>query len=117
MAPRLLLAVTLLIGGAATSYADSPKVGMSIDVQGEGFFLNPVVTKVLVLTVEKASLAAGAGIVAGDEIIQVDGQTLAGRRARELQPLVKFNAGESRTLRLKHANGEPFEARITKPKD
>ena len=117
MIPRFLLTLALLIICTGSAHADSPRLGIAIDVQGEGFFLNPVVTKVLVTKVEKASLAADAGIVAGDEIIQVEGQTIVGRRARDLQPLMKFNAGESRTLRLKRANGEQFEACITKPKN
>ena len=53
---------------------------------------------------------------AGDLIIQIEGQPVAGRRARELQPFMKLNPGETRTLRLKHADGTKADVRITKPK-
>ena len=89
---------------------------MVLSVEGDGI-LNPLVTKILITKVERASIAEGAGIVAGDEIVQVEGQSVVGRRARELQPLMKFNAGETRTLRIRHADGKQTEVRLTKPKE
>jgi C-terminal processing protease CtpA/Prc len=86
-------------------------------VEGEGFFLNPIVTKVLVTEVTKGSLAEAAGMRVGDQIIQVEGQTIAGKRALALQPFMKLSPGETRTMRLKHADGTEAEARITKPKE
>jgi C-terminal processing protease CtpA/Prc len=111
----LLLSVTVL--GSSGSQAVEAKVGIAITVEGEGFFLNPIVSKIRVKEVEKPSLAEAAGIVAGDEIIQIDGQPVAGKRALDLKAYMKFNPGETRTLRLKHENGDQFDARITKPKE
>jgi C-terminal processing protease CtpA/Prc len=85
-------------------------------LEGEGFFLNPIVKKLLVTEVSKGSVAEAAGMKLGDEIIQIEGQTVTGRRARELQPFIKWNPGETRTVRLKHSDGTEIDFRITKPK-
>lgn len=105
----------LLVALAQPGHAETPKLGLTITVDGDGI-LNPVVKTISVTKVEKASLAEAAGIVGGDEIVQIEGQPVAGRRARDLQSLMKFDAGETRTLRVKHADGKLFEAKITKPK-
>jgi C-terminal processing protease CtpA/Prc len=96
--------------------AGEQKLGFEVDVEGEGFFLNPTVTKVHVRQVTKGSVAETAGMKSGDLIIQVEGQPVAGKHALELRPLMKFNPGETRTLRLKHADGTESDAKITKPK-
>jgi C-terminal processing protease CtpA/Prc len=116
IATRIAVAFMLLLAFAHSSHAAEPKLGFAIQMEGEGFFLNPVVRKLLVAEVTKGSLAEAAGMKAGDQIIQIEGQNVAGRRAREFQPLMKLNPGETRTLRLKHADGTEVDARITKPK-
>jgi len=114
---KLFLAAIVVSCGTYSLHAGKAIVGLAVSVDGDGFFLNPVVTRVLVTKVEKVSLAEQAGIVAGDEITQVGDQLLKGRRARELEPLMKFDAGETRVLHLKRANGEPYTATLTKPKE
>jgi C-terminal processing protease CtpA/Prc len=113
---RIAVAFMLLFASAPSSHAAEPRLGFAIRMEGEGFFLNPLVKKLLVEEVTKGSLAETAGMRAGDQIIQIEGQNVAGRRARELQPLMKLNPGETRTLRLKRADGTEVDARITKPK-
>lgn len=116
IATRIAVALMLLVAFAHPSHAADQKLGFVTQVEGEGFFLNPLVKKILVTEVIKGSLAEAAGMKAGDQIIQIEGQSVAGRRARELQPFMKLNPGETRTLRLKHADGTEIDARITKPK-
>ena len=99
-----------------STHAAEPKLGFAVQLEGEGFFLNPLVTRLLVTAVKKDSLAEAAGMRAGDQILQIEGKSVIGRPARELQPLMKLNPGEKRTLRLKHADGTEFDARITLPK-
>ena len=113
---RIAVAFILLIGFASPSHAADQKLGFVTQVYGEGFFLNPVVKKILVTEVTKGSLAEASGMRAGDQIIQIESQTVAGKRAMALQPFMKLNPGETRTLRLKHADGTEVDARITKPK-
>src|ERR1700730_10236512 len=107
---------TLVVVFACPSYAASPKLGFAVSVEGEGFFFNPLVTRILVTEVKKASLAEAAGIRAGDIIIRIQGQSVVGRRARELRPLMDFNPGETRTLRLQRSDGTEYDARFTNPK-
>lgn len=116
IATRIAVALMLLLIFARPCQAAEQKLGFVTQVEGEGFFLNPVVKKILVTEVKKGSLAEAAGMRAGDQIIQIEGQSVAGRRARELQPFMKLNPGETRTFRLKRADGTEVDARITKPK-
>jgi C-terminal processing protease CtpA/Prc len=113
---RLAVAFVLLVVFASPSHAADQKVGFSIRLEGEGFFLNPAVKKLLVEEVTKGSLAEAAGIKAGDEIIKIEGETVAGKRALSLQGFMKLNPGETRTLRVRHADGSEADARLTKPK-
>jgi len=106
-----------LLAFAPLSQAAEAKLGFSVRLEGEGFFLNPLVKRLFVEEVTKGSLAEAAGLKAGDEIIKIEGQVVAGRRALSLQGYMKLNPGETRTLHLKHADGTEVEARITKPKN
>ena len=116
IATRIAVFFTLVLVFTCSSYAAGPKLGFAVNVEGEGFFLNPLVTKILVTEVRKSSLAEGAGMRVGDIIIKIDGQNVIGRRALELRTLMNFNPGETRTLRLQHADGTEFDARFTNPK-
>jgi len=112
---RIAVALVLLLAFAQPSYAAEQKLGFAVSMEGEGFFFNPLVKTLFVSEVIKGSLAEAAGLKTGDQIIQIEGQNVAGRRARELQPYMKLNPGETRTLRLKHADGTEVNVRITKP--
>jgi C-terminal processing protease CtpA/Prc len=112
----IALALVLTLFLVQPSQAAEAKLGFSVKVEGGGFFLNPVVTKIIVEDVTKGSIAELAGMKVGDVILQINGQTLAGKRALELRPLMKMDPGETRTMRLKHTDGTEVEARITKPK-
>jgi S1-C subfamily serine protease len=112
---RVTAALLLWFVFAPTSQAAEAKLGFSVKVEGEGFFLNPVITKIIVDEVTKGSIAEVAGIKVGDIILRINGRAVAGRRALELRSLMKMDPGETRTFRLKHPDGTEVEARITKP--
>ena len=116
IATRIAVACMLLLVFVYPSRAADSKLGFAVSVEGEGFFLNPLVTKILVTEVAKGSLAEAAGMRVGDQILQLEGQNVAGRRAWELQPFMKLNPGETRRLRVKHTDGTEVNVRITKPK-
>jgi C-terminal processing protease CtpA/Prc len=116
IAIRIAVAFLLLLVFVYPTQGAEAKLGFAVQMEGEGFFLNPMVKKLFVTEVTKGSLAEAAGMRIGDQIIQIEGQNIAGKRARELQPWMKLNPGETRTLRLKHADGTEVDARITKPK-
>jgi C-terminal processing protease CtpA/Prc len=113
---RIAVAFMLLLVFAQPSQAAGRKLGFAVDLEGEGFFLNPLVRKLFVTEVTKDSLAEAAGVRVGDVILQIEGQNVVGKRAFELQPYLKLNPGETRTLRLKHTDGTEAVARITMPK-
>jgi C-terminal processing protease CtpA/Prc len=114
---RITIGFILLLVLAHTAGAAEQKLGFVTQVEGEGFFLNPIVTKVLVTEVTKGSLAEAAGVKSGDLIIQIEGQDIAGKRALALQPYLKLNPGQTRTMRVRHQDGTEAEVRITKPKE
>ncbi len=116
MLSRFAVAAIFLVALVHPCSADAPKLGMVVSVEADGI-LNPVIKKITVTKVEKASLAEAAGMVGGDEIVQIEGQSVVGRRAREMQSLMKFDPGETRTLRVKHVDGKEFDAKLTKPKE
>lgn len=113
---RIGVAFALLLVFAQSCGAAEQKLGFVTEVEGEGFFLNPIVRKIIVTEVTKGSIAEAAGMKTGDLILQIEGQNVSGKRAWELQPFMKLGPGETRTLRLKHADGTEVVARITKPK-
>jgi C-terminal processing protease CtpA/Prc len=116
VAARFALAFALFVAFAASGHAAEAKLGFAVKLEGEGFFLNPIVSKIIVDEVTKGSIADAAGMRVGDLILQVNGQVVAGKRALDLRPLMKMNPGETRTLRLKHTDGTEVDARITKPR-
>lgn len=105
----------MFLAAAPLSHATQPKLGFAVQAEGEGFFLNPIVKRILVTEVLKGSIAEAAGMRKGDDILQIDGKNVIGRRAMELRPLMKLNPGETRTLRLRHTDGTETDARITQP--
>ena len=92
----------------AQEYRKPGGFGIAIDVDGEGFFLNPTLKTVTVKSVAPGKPAAEAGIKPGDQIIEVEGKLVAGTKARELEPLMKKNVSEKLALRIKRATGEVF---------
>lgn len=111
----IALASFLWLACALPSLAAEAKLGFAVKVEGEGFFLNPIVSKIIVDEVTKGSIAEAAGMRVGDLILQINGRSVARQRALELRPLMKMDPGETRTLRLKHTDGTEVDARITKP--
>ena len=62
IATRIAVAYLLLVVFAHLSHGAEQKLGFVTQVEGEGFFLNPLVTKILVTEVTKGSLADAAGM-------------------------------------------------------
>lgn len=104
----------LILSGASMVQAADSKIGLSINVDGKGAFWNPVVTHIWVTAVANGSLAQTAGLREGDEIVQIDGHAVVGRRAADLKPFMVFKAGDSRVLSIRHSSGELTEVRLTK---
>ena len=101
---RKLLPILLFCGGVALA-AEKGWFGFRLGVKGEGM-LNPTVKSVTAQSVEPRTPAAEHKIAAGDEIVEVGGVLVPGRKANELKPLMEKKAGEVVHLRLKRTNGE-----------
>jgi S1-C subfamily serine protease len=67
-----VLMVCALMLGVATAAEERGTFGVKLNVAGEGFFLNHTLKSVTVESVAPSSPAAGAGIAAGDLIIEAD---------------------------------------------
>jgi S1-C subfamily serine protease len=70
--------------------------------------LNPVVESVKLLKIVPGSPAAQKGIAVGDQVMEIDGVVIAGRKVKELQPLTQKSVGQSMRLRLKKPNGKSY---------
>jgi C-terminal processing protease CtpA/Prc len=88
--------------------------GFSMQVYTDGFFLNPNVARIVVLEVFPNSQASEAGLVPGDEIIQVEQLVVPGTKARDLEPLMEFKPGVPKRLVLRRSNGTRYEVTFTK---
>lgn len=111
----------LLAPAVAVQAQEAPKpgtLGFAVDIDGEGSFLNPTLKTVTIKSVVPGRPAATAGIKPGDQIVEVEGRQVKGSKARELQPLMKKNAGETLALRLRKPDGEIYAvALVAAPKD
>ena len=110
-----IVVVLLLLGSTlAPARADEPKgtFGLTVSVDADGFFLNPTLKSVTIQKVEPKSPAANAGIAAGDQIVEAEGRTVAGTRARELQPIMSKQPGQALHLLLKRPKGESYKVTL-----
>ncbi len=107
-----LLVVALDVAGAGRARADDRpgSFGLSLAIDGEGSFVDPTLKSVTVDAVVAGSPAARAGIAPQDRIVAVEGRPVAGARARELQPDLKRNVGETVHLRLARPGGDEYDA-------
>ena len=98
-------ALLCLLVGAAWA-ADRGYIGLAIEVDGEGFFLNPTLKSVKVETVVPNSPAALAGMRAGDLIVEVEGHAVAGTKADVLKSYLQREVGQSTRMLVRKATGE-----------
>ena len=86
--------------------------GFTINVDASIFSLNPVLRSATVAKVVAGSPAARGGVIVGDQIIQVEGVAIVGRRAKEIKPLMQKAAGETLHLQMKHLNGNIYSTSL-----
>ena len=100
-----LFALLLSVSSAAWA-GERGSFGFALSINGEGVFWNPTLRSVKIGTVAPKSPAAEAGMVTGDEIIEVGGKTVPGAKGNDLKAHVEKDIGESLHMKLRRANGE-----------
>ncbi len=86
--------------------------GLTIKVDAPFFSLNPVLGSVMVTKIVAGSPASKAGVTAGDHVVQVEGVAIVGRRAKEIEPLMRKAVGETLHLQMKHPSGDIYSASL-----
>ena len=111
-----LLAAAALFARPSSALAQAESrpgsFGFAIDVDGEGFFLNPTLKSVTIKSVASGRPASTAGIKPGDQIIEIEGKQIAGSKARDLEPYLRRNVGEKVNLQMRRPNGERYSATL-----
>jgi C-terminal processing protease CtpA/Prc len=85
--------------------------GLTVKVDSDGIF-NPTLKSVLIQSVQSGMPAALAGIVAGDSILEVEGNKVAGAKASTMADRMNKKPGEQVTLKLRRASGEAYEVTL-----
>ena len=106
------LMLLLAIATATVAKAQEGYFGLTVDVDGTGFFLNPTITTATIKKVAAGSPAATAGIVAGDEILEVEGHAVPGAKADSIAPLMEKGVGQSLTLKLRRSSGAAYSVTL-----
>lgn len=79
---------------------------------GVGALVTDIDGKIVVVDPYEGFSAHRAGIRAGDEIVEVNGQSVKGKKSDDVRPLLKGNAGSPLKLKVVHA-GQTIPAEIT----
>jgi C-terminal processing protease CtpA/Prc len=102
----VLLAIPLLMLATGAWSADKGYFGISVAVDGEGFFLNPTLKSIKIEKVVPNSPAAKAGVAPGDVLLEIEGHQVAGTKADVLKPFMQREVGQSTRLLVKKSTGE-----------
>lgn len=84
--------------------AEKGKIGLSLDINADGFF-NPVIVSVKVKELVPGGAAEKAGVLVGDQILKIADCVIPGCPADDAKDLMKKNKGESVSFFIKQADG------------
>lgn len=112
--PRRLILLALAAVPLAQAWANEPKgsFGLSARVEADGY-LDPVLKRVVIRSVQPGLPAAQAGIAAGDSVVEIAGVAVAGAKALEMAERMKKKPGETLTLKLTRPDGSPYTVTLT----
>lgn len=102
---QLVGCLAVALASAAATAGDRGYFGFAISVDAEGFFLNPTLNAVRIEKVTPDSPASKAGLDAGDLIVEIEGKTVAGAKAKDLQPFLEREVGQTTRLVVKKPSG------------
>lgn len=109
----LAIACALLLLAQQRAWAEFQRgrLGFTVYVEVDGTYAKPVLKSVRVQEIEPGSPAEAGGLRVDDEIVQVQGQPLAGANAREAAAMVQVPPGER--LRLLVRGSDAALRRVT----
>jgi C-terminal processing protease CtpA/Prc len=114
---RNMMAITLLALAATGSWAaEKGSFGFAVAVESEVMSLNPMnptLKSVSVAKVQPGSPAEAAGLLAGDQVMEIEGQPVAGAKANDLKSHLSKNVGETVILKVKKASGEVLSYKLS----
>ena len=100
----LLLSLTSAVWAGERGY-----FGFGFKIDGEGVFWNPTLRSATIEKVAPISPAALAGLLTGDEVIEVAGKAVVGAKGKDIQGHIEKDIGESVKMKVKHTSGEIAE--------
>jgi C-terminal processing protease CtpA/Prc len=112
LAPPLVALALLGAAGPAPAAGERGDFGFIVHVETEGFFLDPTLRTITVEKVVPDSPAAKKGVLVGDQVVEVEGLVVDGRKVKEIAPLVEKTVGEALRLRLRRPSGEQYRVEI-----
>jgi len=109
----LLAAAVALSSSLAIAATERGWFGFGLRIEAEGMFWNPTLVSLFIGDVASGSPAAIAGLTKGDQVVELEGQPIAGSKGKELQAKLESKApGDKLLVVLKHANGEQYTATL-----
>jgi C-terminal processing protease CtpA/Prc len=118
--PRAVVASMLAIACSWLLLAQSPasaefrrgRLGFTVYVEVDGSYAKPILKSVHVQEIEPGSPAEAGGLKVDDEIVQVQGQPLAGANARDVAAIVQVPPGEQLRLVVRGSDGAERQVTI-----
>ena len=111
---KLILALAVTLATALSASAtERGWFGFGLTVETEGMLWNPTLVSMVISDVASGSPAATAGLAKGDRVVELEGQAIAGSKAKELQVRLESKVpGDKLVAVLKHASGEQYSATL-----
>jgi C-terminal processing protease CtpA/Prc len=73
-----------------------------LNIDAEGFSLNPKLRSIKIDKIFSTSPAAKAGLAFGDMIVEIEGIAVEGAKADTLKAAIQKSVGETLRLKIKH---------------
>lgn len=93
---RFAAVVAAMLLASMAHAGQSRPIGLTFSGDREGFFLDPVMTRVYISAVVPDSLAGRAGFAPNDEVLEIEGTHVPGMHARALMGF--WNTVSSRSV-------------------
>lgn len=80
--------------------------GLGFKVDAEGAFWNPTIKRLSVESIAAGSAAERAGVMNGDEVLEIAGVPVNGLTADQIKPLLNKEIGTVITIKVRRRNSE-----------